>query len=196
MVRSRLPEEQQRESTARCALEQLVKFLVKAANNVAQHGPLGAGRAAYWGRATVLSTIVDRQLKVILEHPDAGVRADQLIDLHDLIETVASIGPCLKTPAAKRLRAAPLIERRVMQAQAQASKSAEIIEEEFVKLRENHPDHDFQKDGPWKTGRVQELRRAIKQRREKEKDLQPYKPDAEADTIGRHLAELPFFDSD
>jgi hypothetical protein len=193
MVRSRLSEEQQRESTARCALEQLVEFLVKAANNVAQHGPLGAGRAAYMGRATVLSTIVDRQLKMILEHRDAGVRADQLIDLHDLIETVASIGPCLKTPAAKRLRAAPLIERRVMQARVLASRAPAIVEDEFNKLRERYPDYDFKENGPWKTGRGRELQQAIKQRREEE-NLRPYalKPE----TIGRHLAELPFFDSD
>jgi hypothetical protein len=108
----------------------------------------------------------------------------------------------MEDPVAKALddydvqRAAALTEKRKARAQARALRSTEIIEDEFNKLREKHPAHDFKKDGPWKTGRGRELRRAVKQRREQEESLQPYKPEAEADTIGRCLAKLPFFDSD
>jgi hypothetical protein len=186
-------QEQQRESTARCALEQLVEYLMNAASDAWHDQRLwGHGdRARYAGRGADLITTVDKLSKVILEHPDAGVRADRLNALHDMLEAAAIIGGCLNTPAAKRLRAVALTEER--RAQAQASlRTAEIIEDEFNKLREKFPNKDFQKDGPWKTARSSLLQQSVNQRLEQE-DRPKLKKGAEADTIGRHLYKLPFF---
>jgi hypothetical protein len=104
----------------------------------------------------------------------------------------------MEDPVAKALddydaqRAAALTEARKAQAQARALRSTEIIKEEFDKIRDKYPNRDFKKDGPWVTGRGQELKRAVKQRREQE-GLRLYKPGAEADTLGRCLAKLPIF---
>jgi hypothetical protein len=146
MARPRLPEEQrqQRGLNARRDLEKLVKYLVDAARSAWEDQRLwGHGdRARYWGRSVDLVTTVDKLLKMILEHPDADVRADRLSILHDALEAAAIIGGCLKTPAINRLGAAALTEKR--RAQAQASlRMAEIIEDEFNKLRERLPDKDF-----------------------------------------------------
>jgi hypothetical protein len=126
--------------------------------------------------------------------------AERLSALHSSMGLPAAMARHrMEDPVAKALddydaqRAAALTEKRKARAQARALRSTEIIEDEFNKLREKHPDHDFKTDGPWKTGRGRELRRAVKQRREQEESLQPYKPEAEADTIGRCLAKLPIF---
>jgi hypothetical protein len=107
--------------------------------------------------------------------------------------TAAMARQRMEDPAIKVLRehTADATKERIRQ----ASRTAEIIEDEFNKLREKYPDHDFRKDGPWGTARVKGLRQAVKERREQER-LQPLKESAEADTIGRRLRELPFFDSD
>jgi hypothetical protein len=110
-ARPRLSEEQQqqRELNARRDLNELVAYLVDAASNAWQvqrlweHGDRGR---LYFGLGANLSAAVDRLSKVILEHPDAGVRADRLIDLYDALEAATFIGGCLKTPAAGRLRTA------------------------------------------------------------------------------------------
>jgi hypothetical protein len=195
MARPRLSEEQQqqRELKVQRELEELVKYLVKAARCAWEDQRLqGHGdRARYWARSVDLVTTVDKLLKMILEHPDADVRADRLIILHDALEAAAIIGGCLKTQAANRLGAAALTEKR--RAQAQASlRMAEIIEDEFNKLRERLPDKDFKEEGPWKTAGVHSLQQAVIQRREQE-GLPPLKEAAAADTIGRYLAKLPFF---
>jgi hypothetical protein len=192
MARPRLSEEQQqrRELNARHDLEQLMEVLLGAASDAWNDQRLwGHGdRARYFGRSADLITIVDRRLKEILEHPDTGVRADRLIDLHDMLEAAVTIGGCLNTPAAKRLRAAPLAEKRRAQARAQVPRTAEIIEDEFNKLREKYPDRDFKEDGPWKTGRIPLLHESVKRRLE-QKSL----PSLKTDTLGRYLNKLPYF---
>jgi len=157
-------QEQQRESTAQCALEQLVEFLVNAASDAWHDQRLwGHGdRARYAGRSADLIMTVDKLSKVILDHPDAGVRADRLNALHDMLEAAAIIGGCLNTPAANRLRAVALTEKR--RAQAQASlRTAEIIEDEFHKLRKRFPNKDFKKEGHWKTARIRSFQQAVNQ---------------------------------
>jgi hypothetical protein len=107
-ARPHLSEEQrqQRELNARHDLEQLVEYLVGAARSAWQDQRLwGHGdRARYYGRSVDLVTTVDKLLKMILEQPDADVRADRLSILHDALEAAAIIGGCLKTPAAGRQR--------------------------------------------------------------------------------------------
>jgi hypothetical protein len=101
-------QQQQRELESRRALEQLVEFLMNAASDAWHDKRLwGHGdRARYFGRNATLLATVDRQSKVMLDHPDAGVRADRLVDLHDMLEATAIIGGCLNTPAARRLHGA------------------------------------------------------------------------------------------
>jgi hypothetical protein len=107
-ARPRLSEEQeqQRELAARRALEQLMEDLLDAASDAGQDQRLwGSGdRARFLGRGTDLVVTVDRRLKEISKHLDTGVRADQLIDLHDMLFAAAFIGGCLKTPTVRRLR--------------------------------------------------------------------------------------------
>src|SRR5207247_2968705 len=85
-ARPRLSEEQQRELNARRDLEQLVKLLMDAASGT-WHDPKisGRDRALHFGRGAALRATVDRLSKAILDHSDAGVRADRLVDLHDEI---------------------------------------------------------------------------------------------------------------
>jgi hypothetical protein len=196
MVRPRLSkkQQQQRELAAGRDLEQLVGFLRGAASDAWLDQRLwGHGdRARYFGRSADLITTVDKLSKVILEHPDAGIRADRLIALHDALEAAAIIGGCLKTPAINRLHAAALTEKR--REQAQAPRTAEVIEDEFNKLREKYPNKDFKEDGPWVTGRGSRLRQSVDQRL-KQEGLRSLKAEdtIKADTIGRYLAKLPFF---
>jgi hypothetical protein len=96
---------EQREEAARRDLDQLVKLLVKAAQDISCDSSFsGHIRAIAYGRADVLSAIVDRQLKVLLDHSDADVRADRLIDFHDEIEAIVILAGGLKTPVAHSLR--------------------------------------------------------------------------------------------
>jgi hypothetical protein len=186
-------QQQQRELNARHELEQLVKVLLDAARDAWQDQRLwGHGdRARYFGRGADLVAIVDRRLKEISEHPDAGVRADRLINLHDELEAAAIIGGCLKTPTVKRFRAVAVVENR--RTTAQAARTAEIILDEFNKLREKYPDKDFKEAGPWVTGRDSRLRKPVDQRLKQEGLRLRTANTIEADTIGRYLAELPFF---
>jgi hypothetical protein len=178
-----LAEEERRESAARCALEQLVALLMAAASDTWHNTKLrGRDRALHRGRGDTLLATVDRLSKVILDHSDAGVRADRLIDIHDALEAAAILADGLKVPIAHRLRTAAATEKN----REQAPRTAEIIEDEFNKLREKYPNKDFKKDGPWKTARF--LYQSVKQRREQEGLSK-----LETDTIGRYLAKLPFF---
>jgi hypothetical protein len=181
-----LAEEERRrlELEARGGLDQLVQLLTKAASDAWHDQRLwGHGdRARYFGRSADLIMTVDKLSKVILDHPDAGVRTERLVALHDALEAAAIIGGCLKTPAANRLRTVAVTEKRRQQARAQVPRTAEIIEDEFNKLREKYPNKDFKKKGPWKTARV------LKQRCEREGQLA-----LEADTIARYLIRLPYF---
>jgi hypothetical protein len=137
-----LAEEARRESAARGALEQLVEHLVDAASDAWHDQRLwGHGdRARYYGRSADLITTVDKLAKMILEHPDAGIRADRLSALHDALEATAIIGACLKTPAAKRLHAANIRKGR--------SEDSRQIEAAVLKvcapIRAMHP-----KERPW-----------------------------------------------
>jgi hypothetical protein len=135
-------QQQQRELESRRALEQLVEFLMNAASDAWHDQRLwGHGdRARYFGRGATLLATVDRQSKVMLDHPDAGVRADRLVDLHDMLEATAIIGGCLNTPAARRLRGA--------NARKGKSERSQQIEEAVLKvcepIRAMHP-----KERPW-----------------------------------------------
>jgi hypothetical protein len=73
-------QQQRRELESRRALEELIKVLRKAASDAWHDQSLrGHGdRALYFGRSEILLATVDRQSKVMLDHPDAGVRADRL----------------------------------------------------------------------------------------------------------------------
>jgi hypothetical protein len=97
------------ESAARDVLEQLVTSLLDAANDTAREGSLGGGRAVFWGRAVTLDAGVDKLLAVLLDHPDADIRAARLLTLYDVLDAAATIGGCLKTPiaAVQRLRIGP-----------------------------------------------------------------------------------------
>jgi hypothetical protein len=121
MAQPRLLEEQQqrRELNAQRDLEQLVEFLMKAARDVWQDQRLsGHGdRARFYGRSADLITTVDKLSKAILEHPDAGVRADRLSTLHDALEATAIIGTGLKTKAATRLHSANARKGRSVESQ-------------------------------------------------------------------------------
>jgi hypothetical protein len=138
-ARPHLSEEQrqQRELNARRDLEQLVEHLVGAASDIWHDQRLwGHGdRARYYGRSADLITAVDKLSKMILEHPDADVRADRLIALHDGLEAAAIIGGCLKTPAANRLRTA---NTRAVKA-ANVDQRDEIIREAAEPIWQRHP---------------------------------------------------------
>jgi hypothetical protein len=180
--------------TARCALKRLVWRLRDAASDAWHDQRLwGHGdRARYFGRSADLIRTVDKLSKVILDHPDADVRADRLIDLHDALEAAAIIGGCLETPAINRLRTAAVTEKS-REKSAQEPRKTEIVEDQFSKLREKLPDKDFKKDGPWKTGHAPRLRQSVDQQF-KQEGLRSLKADTiEGDTIGRYLAKLPFF---
>jgi hypothetical protein len=98
---------EQREEAARRDLEQLVELLKKAAQDISCDSTFsGHIRAIAFGRADVLSATVDRLSKVLLDHSDADVRADRLIDFHDAAEAIATLAGGLKTPVAHPLRAA------------------------------------------------------------------------------------------
>jgi hypothetical protein len=119
-----------------------------------------------------------------------------LIDLHDELEAAAIIGGCLKTDAVNRFRAVTLTGKRSTQAQAQVSRTAEIIEDEFNKLRDECPNIDFKEYGPWMTGRDSRLHKRVDQRLKQEGFRSPKEDAIKADTIGRYLAGLPFFSAD
>jgi hypothetical protein len=108
-ARSHLSEEQQqqRELNARRDLDELVEILVGAASNIRDDSKLiGRDRALACGRGAILLATFDRLSKVLLDEPDAGVRADLLIDFHDLIEAAAILASGLKAPVAHSLRTA------------------------------------------------------------------------------------------
>jgi hypothetical protein len=135
-------QQQRRELEGRRALEQLVEFLKNAASDAWHNqGLWGHGdRALYYGRSKILLATVDRQLKAILDHPDAGVRADRLVDLHDMLEAAAIIGGCLKTPAAKRLHSANAWGKR----SAESQQIEEAVLKVCAPIRALHP-----KELPW-----------------------------------------------
>ena len=136
-----LAEEERRrlELEARGGLDQLVQLLTKAASDAWHDQRLwGHGDGArYFGRSADLIMTVDKLSKVILDHPDAGVRTERLVALHDALEAAAIIGGCLKTPAANRLRTVAVTEKRRQQARAQVPRTAEIIEDEFISSGKN-----------------------------------------------------------
>jgi hypothetical protein len=125
-------QQQQRESAARHNLNGLVEFLMNAASDAWQvqrlweHGDRGR---LYFGLGANLSAAVDRLSKMILEYPDAGVRADRLINLYDALEAAAFIGGCLKTPAPGRLRTAPATEAKLTDSHRRDEVLVEIARE-------------------------------------------------------------------
>jgi hypothetical protein len=74
-------------------------------------------------------------LRKVLDHPDAGVRADRLVDLHDMLEATAIIGGCLKTPAANRLRGANTRKGR----SARTQQIEEVVLKVCAPIRAMHP---------------------------------------------------------
>jgi hypothetical protein len=137
--RPRYPEaqQQQRELENRRALEQLVEFLVNAASDAWHDQRLwGHGdRARYFGRSVDLVTAVDKLSKAIREHPDAGVRADRLSALHDVLEAAAIIGGCLKTPATRRLRPVAATEAKLVE----GHQRDEVLVEVASAILRKHP---------------------------------------------------------
>jgi hypothetical protein len=100
-------QQQQRELNARRDLEQLVTLMVNDASDAWRDQELPVrDRAPFYGRSVDLITTVERLSKALLDHPDAGVRADRLIDLHDALEAAAILADCLKNPIAHRRRTA------------------------------------------------------------------------------------------
>jgi hypothetical protein len=141
MAQPRLSEEQQqqRELRARRDLEQLVEFLLNGARVACQdQRRWGTGdRARYFGRGADLISTVERRVKEIDEHPDAGVRADRLIDLRLMLDAAAFIGPCLKTPAVGRQRTNAARGKRLDKVRKPEVES--IIREEFDVYRKQNP---------------------------------------------------------
>jgi hypothetical protein len=82
-----------------------------------------------------LVTTVDKLLKMILEHPDADVRAGRLIILHDALEAAAIIGGCLKTPAAGRQRTAAAEEAKLVDSR----RRDEILVEVARSIKRKYP---------------------------------------------------------
>jgi hypothetical protein len=138
----RLSEEQQRqrELNARRDLEQLVEVMMDAASDI-WHDPRlsGRDRALACGRSAVLLATVDRQSKVLLDHPDAGVRADRLLDLHDMVEAAAILASGLKAPVAHRLRTAAATGANLTASQRRQQDENEVILEVTEPIRQRHP---------------------------------------------------------
>jgi hypothetical protein len=137
-----LSEEQQRQRAlnARRDLEQLVEFLLSGALDASQdQRRWGTGdRARYFGRGADLNSTVERRVKEIDEHPDAGARADRLIDLYLMLDAAAFIGPCLKTPAVGRQRTNVARGKRLDK--VRKPEVINIICEKFDIFRKENPD--------------------------------------------------------
>jgi hypothetical protein len=131
-------QQQQRELNARHDLEKLVKLLMDAASDIWRNPKIsGRDRALHFGRGATLLATVDRLSQVILDLSDAGVRADRLADLHDMLEAAAILADGVKAPVAHRLRIAAAINKRV----AGKAEKKRIIAEELAKLgRTDLPD--------------------------------------------------------
>jgi hypothetical protein len=82
-----------------------------------------------------LITTVDKLSTVILEHPDANVRADRLILLHDALEAAAVIGGCLKTPDAGRQRTPAAEEAKL----GYSRRQDEVLVEAARLIRQGRP---------------------------------------------------------
>jgi hypothetical protein len=176
-ARPRLSEEQQqqRELNARRDLEQLVELLMNAASNI-WHDPKlsGRDRALACGRSADLLSTIDSLSKVLLDHPNAGVRADRLIAFHDAIEAVAILAGGLKAPVAHRLHTAA---GRAGVA-ARKDQENEVILEVTEPFRQRHP-----MEGPWQIApRAIEKINELLNKRSLEK--------LAVDTVARRLKEL------
>jgi hypothetical protein len=122
-------------------------------------------------------------------HPNPERRRERLYRLYAALGAVAAIfGHRVDDPILSRLHTARATKNRVPHATLTSERTAEIIGDEFNKLREKYPNNDFKKDGPWKTGRDLHKSKSVSQRL-KQEDL----PELEEETIGRYLNKLPLF---
>jgi hypothetical protein len=182
-------QQQQRESTARCALEQLVELLTDAARDICIDPKFGGrNRALALGRGATLFAAIDRVSKALSAHPDAGVRADLLVDLHDAIEAAVILADGVKkVPVAHRLRTAFATETRLNK--VRKPEVTNIICEEFEKFRKQYP--DWRPNTPRRGAHyvAEFLYKPVNTRITKLIRMKKKSPELKTDTIARYLRE-------
>jgi hypothetical protein len=176
------------EQELRCGLAALIRMLRGAVADTVRQGVLKRDEYGRLRRQRHSLLFIPGLVKV-LYHPDPKLRRQRLYELYAALGAVAVIfGHRVDDPILSRLHTARATKNRVPHTTLTSERTAEIIEDEFNKLREKYPNNDFKKDGPWKTGRGRDLHKSVTQRLEQE-DL----PGLEEETIGRYLYELPLF---